>query len=87
MACDWLPPPALVRLPPPAGTVSVDLITHIHRTLPTTDGWLTASFEIDAASGGLAVEHGRIASPDGLLLAESFHTRWLPDRTGEGAVA
>lgn len=76
MATDWFPPPAFVRVAPPTGGISVDLTTHIHR--PVTDlgdGWLAGTFEITESAGGLAVEHGRITTADGLLVAESFHTR------------
>jgi acyl-CoA thioesterase len=86
MAVDWFPPPAFVRTDPPAGGVSIDLTTHFHRPAPElADGeWLAATFEIDESSGGLALEHGRIAGPDGRLLAESFHTRSTARRAGEG---
>ena len=75
---DWhFPPPAFVRLEPPTGGVSIDLTTHIHR--PTVglgeDEWLTGKFEIETSTGGLAVEHGVIATLDGVLVAESFQTR------------
>ena len=78
MAVDWFPPPAFVRVDPPTGGVSVDLTTHIHRPRPrnTDQGWLAASFGVETSTGGLAVEHGWIAEPDGALIAESFHTRW-----------
>lgn len=79
MASDWFPPPAFVRLEPPVGGISVDLTTHVHHTLPTLteDEWLTAAFEITTSSGGMATEHGRIATVDGHVLAESFQTRWM----------
>lgn len=77
MASDWFPPPAFVRIDPPVGGISIDLVTHVHRTLPhLDDDWLTAQFEIRTSSGGLATEHGRIALPDGTILAESIQTRW-----------
>jgi len=80
MATDWFPPPAFVRIEPPTGGISIDLVTHIHRTLPALgDEWLTGAFEIETSASGLAVEHGRIATRDGVLLAESFHTRWTAD--------
>lgn len=86
MAVDCFPPPAFVRVGPPTGGVSVDLVTHIHRTLPVDgDRWLTAAFEIDDSAGALAVEHGRIATTDGTLLAESFHTRWTATDTAGSA--
>lgn len=81
MASDWFPPPAFVRVEPPTGGVSVDLVTHVHRTWPTLESgeWLTAEFSIDTSAAGLAVEHGRIATVGGLLLAESFQTRWTAE--------
>ncbi len=76
MAVDWFPPPAFVRVDPPTGGISVDLTTHIHRPITDLgDGWLAGTFEITESAGGLAVEHGRITTADGLLVAESFHTR------------
>lgn len=77
MATDWFPPPAFVRLEPPTGGVSIDLTTHIHRPhlALDEDEWLTGSFEITTSGGGLAVEHGQIATRDGFLVAESFQTR------------
>jgi hypothetical protein len=86
MACDWFPPPAFVRAAPPVGGPSIDLVTHIHRTLPTMGEWLTAAFELDTSTAGLGVEHGRIATVDGTLLAESFHTRWMVDTQTSSAV-
>lgn len=81
MASDWFPPPAFVRVDPPVGGVSIDLTTHVHRTLPPIDGgWLTVSFEADTSTRGVATERGRIATPDGRLVAESFHTRWTASR-------
>ena len=77
MATDCFPPPSFVRVPPPTGGVSIDLTTHIHRPRIDLGGddWLTGSFEILDSSGGLAVEHGRIALRDGTIVAESFQTR------------
>ncbi|HEX2575403.1 MAG TPA: thioesterase family protein [Aquihabitans sp.] len=77
MASDAFPPPAFARLEPPAGGVSVDLTTHVHRTGPAlAEGeWLVGDFEIRNSAGGLAVEHGRITDTSGTLLAESFQTR------------
>lgn len=82
MMSDWFPPPAFVRVDPPVGGISIDLTTHVHDTLPgLADGeWLTASFEITTSTGGLATEHGRIATVDGHVLAESFQTRWMVAR-------
>lgn len=79
MASDWFPPPAFVRLEPPIGGISLDLTTHVHRTLPTLadDTWLTAEFSVTTSTGGMATEHGRIATIEGVLLAESFQTRWM----------
>lgn len=77
MASDWFPPPAFVRVDPPVGGISVDLTTHVHRTLPALgDDWLTVSFEADTSTHAMATERGRIATSDGRLVAESFHTRW-----------
>lgn len=78
MAVDWFPPPAFVRIDPPAGGISVDLTTHIHDTLPplAPGEWLTAAFETASSTDGMALERGWIAGPDGNLIAESFHTRW-----------
>jgi acyl-CoA thioesterase len=59
--------------------VSVDYTVHIHRTpvdVVSDDDWLAVSLRSDISAGGLALEHGAIAAPDGTLLAESFHTRW-----------
>ena len=80
LVSDWFPPPAFVRVAPPIGAISVDLVTHVHRTLPPTDDWLTAEFHLDNSADGLGVEHGTIATRDGLVLAESFHTRWTAER-------
>lgn len=78
MATDWFPPPAFVRIDPPLGGISIDLTTHVHRTIDTDQhDWLTARFEIDTSSAGIAVEHGRICTIDGTILAESFQTRWI----------
>ncbi len=77
MATDWFPPPAFVLLEPPTGGVSIDLTTHIHRpeVVLGDDEWLTGEFAIETSRAGLAVEHGRIAGHDGVLVAESFQTR------------
>lgn len=77
MVTDWFPPPAFVRLEPPTGGVSVDLTTHIHRphVVLDDDEWLVGSFAIETSGGGLAVEHGTIATIDGTIVAESFQTR------------
>lgn len=77
MATDWFPPPAFVRVQPPTGGVSIDLTTHIHRPglVLASHDWLTGVFEIKTSTAGLATEHGRIATRDGLVVAESFQTR------------
>ena len=77
MAVDAFPPPAFARLTPPIGGVSVDLTTHVHgdRAALGEDEWLIGEFEIRESRGGLAVEHGRIATAAGIVLAESFHSR------------
>ncbi len=81
MASDWFPPPAFVRIDPPTGGISVDLTTHIHRPIADLgDDWLAGTFEITESAGGLAVEHGRITTADGLVVAESFHTRLTATR-------
>ncbi len=77
MLSDWFPPPAFVRLDAPTGGVSIDLTTHIHRpsVVLGVDEWLIGMFSIETSTGGLAVEHGVIATQDGTLVAESFQTR------------
>lgn len=77
MIMDWFPPSAFVRTEPPVGGVSVDYTVHVHRTLDALgeDGWLAATFRTDRVEDGLALEHGTLCDADGLLLAESFHTR------------
>lgn len=79
MVLDYFPPAAWTKVDPPAGGVSVDYTVHIHRTLGRAlgdDESLAVSFRSDVSTGGLTLEHGSIAAPDGQLLAESFHTRW-----------
>ena len=82
MICDWFPPPAFVNVMPPAGGISVDMLTHIHRPSPPTgdDGWLGGWFEIETSHDGLATERGRIVTPDGLAVADSIQTRWTAAR-------
>ncbi|MDP1795470.1 MAG: thioesterase family protein [Acidimicrobiales bacterium] len=77
MASDWFPPPAFVRVAPPTGGVSIDLTTHVHRPglVLGDDEWLTAEFSIQNSTGGLAVEHGRVTTLEGTVVAESFQTR------------
>lgn len=79
MVLDYFPPAAWTKVDPPAGGVSVDYTVHIHRTHDRAladDEWLAVQFRSDVSTGGLTLEHGSIAGPDGQLLAESFHTRW-----------
>jgi len=79
MVLDYFPPAAWTKVDPPAGGVSVDYTVHIHRTwerVVSEDEWLAVSFRSDVSTGGLTLEHGSVAAPDGQLLAESFHTRW-----------
>ena len=50
---------------------------HIHRELaadPTR--WLEGTFEATTDAAGIALEHGALATADGLPVAEAFHTRW-----------
>lgn len=77
MASDWFPPPAFALVDPPTGGISVDLVTHIHRSrvVLAPDEWLVGEFEVNTSSAGLAVEHGRITLMDGTPVAESFQTR------------
>lgn len=81
MASDWFPPPAFVRIAPPTGGVSIDLTTHLHQPQIDLDEdeWLVGEFEIVTSTGGLAVEHGRLARRDGTLVSESFQTRWTAE--------
>ncbi len=78
MILDWFPPSPFSRHDAPVGGVSIDFAVHIHRTLPflAPDAWMIGEFGAEVSSGGLALERGRIFGPDGLVLAESFHTRW-----------
>lgn len=77
MICDWFPPPAFVRLTPPIGGISVDMLVHVHRTLPSLgDGWLAGEFGIETSHAGLAVERGRVVTTDGHPVADSVQTRW-----------
>lgn len=81
MICDWFPPPAFVRMMPPVGGISVDMLVHVHRTLPPLgDQWLAGAFGIEASHDGLAVERGRIVTADGLAVADSIQTRWTLGR-------
>lgn len=74
---DWFPPSPFRRLAPPAGGISVDYTVHLHRTLPADpDVWLEGAFTATQNVGGIALEHGTLATPDGVPVAETFHTRW-----------
>jgi acyl-CoA thioesterase len=77
MLLDWFPPSPFVRTDPPTGGVSVDYTVHLHRTLPALgdDEWLRGRFEVRHSIGGLALEQGIVATADGTVVAESFHTR------------
>ncbi len=84
MIGDWFPPSPFRRFAPPTGGVSIDYTVHLHR-VPTTshvrdldvdDGWLEGVFVTRTSAGGIALEHGTIASSAGVLMAETFHTRW-----------
>lgn len=78
MILDWFPPAPFARRSLPIGGVSVDYSVHLHTTgLELAGGdWLAARFEAERGADGLALEHGRIHTADGAVLAESFHTRW-----------
>lgn len=77
MIGDWFPPSPFRRLAPPVGGVSIDYTVHIHRTLPAGDDtWLEGVFEARTGRGGIALEHGTLATSDGAAVAETFHTRW-----------
>lgn len=81
MIMDWFPPSPFSRGNPPVGAVSVDYTVHLHGTTELGDGErLAGEFAADVSVDGLALERGRLATADGRLLAESFHTRW----TGQG---
>ncbi len=77
MLLDWFPPSPFTRVDPPTGGVSVDFTVHLHRTFrELADGeWLTGEFEVRDSAGGLALEHGTVVAPGGVVLGESFHTR------------
>jgi acyl-CoA thioesterase len=77
MAGDWFPPSPFRRVPIPVGGVSVDYTVHVHRTVTLgPDEWLEAVFETPNSTAGLGLEHGSLATQDGVLVAETFHTRW-----------
>ncbi|UIJ33779.1 thioesterase family protein [Allobranchiibius sp. GilTou73] len=74
---DWFPPSPFRRLAPPVGGISIDYTVHLHRTLPADpDLWLEGAFTTAQNVGGIALEHGTLATPDGVPVAEAFHTRW-----------
>jgi len=78
MAGDWFPPSPFRRLAPPSGGVSIDYTVHVHRTLPVDpQRWLEGVFDARVGEGGIALEHGTLATPDGVAVAETFHTRWI----------
>ena len=81
MATDWFPPPAFIRIAPPTGGISIDLVSHLHQPHVdlAEDEWLVGSFGIETSTAGLAVEHGRITRSDGTPVAESFQTRWTAE--------
>jgi acyl-CoA thioesterase len=77
MAGDWFPPSPFRRVEIPIGGVSVDYTVHLHRTVTLGEGeWLEAVFETPNSTAGLGLEHGTLATTDGMLVAETFHTRW-----------
>ena len=74
---DWFPPSPFRRLAFPAGGISIDYTIHIHRTLAADPGrWLEGVFVSAQSHAGIALEHGTLATPDGVPVAETFHTRW-----------
>lgn len=82
MATDWFPPPAFSVAEPPVGGISVDLFTHLHRCDIdlAADEWLVGDFGIDVSAHGMAVEHGRLLTQRGAMVAESFQTRLTATR-------
>ena len=77
MIGDWFPPSPFRRFDPPVGGVSIDYTIHIHRTIELGDDeWLEGVFETANSVDGLALEHGVLATADGVAIAETFHTRW-----------
>lgn len=75
MAGDAFPPSPFRRLVPPQGGVSIDYTVHLHRQRADTE-WVEGSFLAGDSHDSLAVEHGALRTPDGIVLAETFHTRW-----------
>ena len=78
MIGDWFPPSPFRRLAPPTGGVSVDYTVHFHRQVAgrPESRWLQGVFDATTSHAGIALEHGTLATADGLLVAETFHTRW-----------
>lgn len=78
MILDWFPPSPFTKVEAPIGGVSVDYTVHLHRELDglAEGAWLAGSFRTEVSQAGLALERGVLATAEGLVLAESFHTRW-----------
>lgn len=77
MIGDWFPPSPFRRHQPPTGGVSIDYTVHVHRVVPADpEMWLEGVFEARTSTAGVALEHGTLSTPDGLVVAETFHTRW-----------
>ena len=77
MIGDWFPPSPFRRVPIPVGGVSVDYTVHVHHTpVLGDDEWLQAVLQTPQSEAGLALEHGTISTVGGLVVAETFHTRW-----------
>jgi len=74
---DLFPPSPFRRNPPPVGGVSVDYTVHVHRVLPADPEMLLEGvFVAGTSTSAMALERGTLATPDGTLVAETFHTRW-----------
>jgi len=76
MAGDFFPPSAFRRVAPPAGGVSIDYTIHLHQAAPDPGQWLAGVFSCLNNTGGIALEHGTLATPGGAIVAETFQTRW-----------
>ena len=79
MILDWFPPSPFTRREQPVGGVSVDFTVHLHTGAVRAGRRRLArrpASRASAGADGLALERGRIHSPSGSVLAESFHTRW-----------
>jgi acyl-CoA thioesterase len=83
MIGDWFPPSPFRRLAPPAGGVSIDYTIHIHRlpepcdrAIRDDERWLEGVFISAQSSGMIALERGVLSGPDGVPIAETFHTRY-----------